>query len=100
MKIKFIATAVLWFDRVNGNTYHSVMVTRCRDGKTLAVPFRYGYGDSYRQSALDAMASAKWVPAKYRGRHAYCYERDNKYPIQWNVRDGSKRECKANGEHF
>jgi hypothetical protein len=103
MKIKFIAKAVRWFDRHNGNTYHSVMVTRCRDGKTLAVPFTYGYGDSYRQSALEAMASAKWLPVKYRGRHdngshhAFCYERENKYPIQWNVADGLKRDCIANG---
>jgi hypothetical protein len=103
MKIKFIAKAVRWFDRHNGNTYHSVMVTRFRDGKTLAAPFTYGYGDSYRQSALEAMASAKWLPVKYRGRHdngshhAFCYERDNKYPIQWNVSDGLKRDCIANG---
>jgi hypothetical protein len=103
MKIKFIATAVRWFDRYNGNTYHSVRVTRCRDGKTLTVPFSYGYGDHYRQSALEAMARAKWLPVKYRGRcdngshHAFCYERENKYPIHWNVSDGLKRDCIANG---
>jgi hypothetical protein len=103
MKIKFIAKAVRWFDRHNGNTYHSVMVTRCRDGKTLAAPFTYGYGDSYKQSALEAMASAKWLPVEYRERHdngshhAFCYERENNYPIQWSVADGLKRDCIANG---
>jgi hypothetical protein len=42
-----------WFDRVNGNTYHSVELYG-EDGKRLAyVPFRYGYGDQYRQTAFD-----------------------------------------------
>ena len=102
--IKYTATAARWFDRVNGNTYHSVRVTRCRDGKTLVCPMTYGYGDQYRHTALAAMSAAKWLPVKYRGRYengsgkAWAYERDNNYPILWNVSDGRKRECVANGE--
>lgn len=47
------------------------------------------------------MAKAKWLPPKYRGRSengiykAYTYERENDYPIQWNVSNGLKRECVA-----
>lgn len=102
-KIKFSANAVRWFDRSNGNTYHSVRITRHRDGKTIAVPFCYGYGDAFRQSALEAMAASKWIPPKYRGHHAngaslsWNYERENNYPILWNVTDSTKRECVANG---
>lgn len=41
-----------WFDKVNGNTYHSVEVWQ--DGKQLArAPFTYGYGQQYQQTALD-----------------------------------------------
>ncbi len=98
MKIKYVANAVKWFDKVNGNTYHSVCITRTEDGAKLHVSFRYGYGEHYRQSALEAMYKAGWLPSKYTDGSAYLYERENDYPIEWNVRDGKKKECIANGE--
>lgn len=99
MKIKHTANAVKWFDSVNGNTYHSVQITRHRDGKMLFCQFQYGYGDHYRQTALEAMADAKWLPVKYRDVNYCClYERENNYPILWNVSNGLKRECIANGQ--
>ena len=98
-RIKFIAHAARWFDRQNGNTYHSVRVTRCRDGKVISCPMEYGYIDCYRQTALAAMAKAKWLPLAWRERDkVYTYERENGYPIDWNVADGLKRDCERNGE--
>lgn len=103
-KIKFVADVVRWFDWYNGNTYHSVRVQRCRDGAVLVCPMTYGYSDHYRQTALEAMAAAKWLPVAYRGDNDngspkwMCYERDNGYPISWHVSDSTKRDCKANGE--
>ena len=102
-KIKYVGTAARWFDRANGNTYHSVRITRTGDGKTIYCPFQYGYEDHYRQTALEAMAAAKWLPVKYRGRNdngtyeAMNYERENNYPIEWSVTDGLKRDCIRNG---
>ncbi len=102
-KIKFVVTAIRWFDRKNGNTYHACQITRTRDGAVLKCPFQYGYGDQYRYTALEAMAKAKWFPSKYRvqrsnGTWTYTdYERENDYPIQWNVSDGKKRDCMALG---
>lgn len=98
--IKFTAHAVLWFDRIWGNTYHSVRIVRTRDGAELRRPMEYGYGDAYRTTALEAMARAKWLPPEYRGdkHEALNYERNNNYPIDWNVSGGTKRECIANGE--
>jgi hypothetical protein len=102
-KIKFIGVAVRWFDKYNGNTYHSVRITRTRDGAVIACPFEYGYGDQYRQTALEAMAKAKWLPVAYRGKNegrgspAYKYERENNYPILWVVSNGLKRDCINNG---
>jgi hypothetical protein len=97
-KIRFICHAVRWRDRVNGNTYHSVAVTRVRDGKTLHVGMQYGYGDHYRQTALGALAVARWIPPAYRTHETrWRYERENNYPIQWIVSDGLQRECIANG---
>ena len=105
-KIKFICYAVRWFDKINGNTYHSVRITRVSDGKTIVGhrgPYEYGYGDQYRYTALDALCNAKWLPVKYQGNHdngfpkASAYERENNYPILWNVSDGLKREMIYNG---
>ena len=105
-EIKFICNAVRWFDRQNGNTYHSVRITNCKTGQVIVglnAPYEYGYSDQYRYTALDAMAKALWLPKKYRGRHdngfplSANYERENAYPIYWDVKDGLKRDMIANG---
>ena len=102
-KIKFVCHAVRWFDRKNGNTYHSVKITRCKDEAVLYGPMQYGYDSHYRQTALELMAEKKWLPPKYRKIHKwhepsiYMYERENNYPIEWIVSDGLKKECVANG---
>lgn len=96
-KIKFVCEARRWFDKINGNTYHSVRVTRVSDGKTIASPMQYGYGDHYRQTALEIMSKSNWIPKKYMNSKLYMYERENNYPILWNVSDGLKRDCLANG---
>lgn len=97
-KIQYIANAVKWFDKVNGNTYHSVHIIRARDGKELFCPFEYGYGNQYRFTALKAMSDARWLPVKYRGENTFSYERENDYPIYWQVSSGTKRECVDNGK--
>ena len=41
-----------WFQRGPGNTYHSVRIFA--DGKQIIMlPFAYGYGDHFLQTALD-----------------------------------------------
>ena len=97
-EIKFVATAIKWFDKVNGNTYHSVRVVRCKDGKTAYGAFGYGYGEQYKQSAYGAMEEAGFLPKEYSGDNAYKYERENNYPIEWVVSYGLKRDCIANGK--
>lgn len=103
-KIQFIARACRWFDKVNGNTYHSVQITRTSDGATIAEQWQYGYGDQYRWTALDTMEKAGWLPEKYTGKHdngsaKHCaFERENNYPIEWIVSDGLKRDMVKNGE--
>ena len=96
-KLQFICKAVKWFDKVNGNTYHSVKVTRCSDGAIVTSKFDYGYGEQYKQSAYCAMEKAGWLPKEYTVDNAYKFERENEYPIEWIVTSGLKRECIANG---
>ena len=50
-----------WHDKVNGNSYHSVYVS-INDKLVITVPFQYGYGDSYIQSATEAMIEAGYLP--------------------------------------
>ena len=95
--IKYVCHAARWFDRINGNTYHSVRITRCKDSKTIAAGMAYGYGEQYRQTALELMAKNKWLPVKYRVGNSFLYERENNYPIDWIVTDGLKRDMITNG---
>lgn len=99
-KIKFLVHGAKWFDRVNGNTYHSVAIKRVRDGKILRVPMQYGYGDQYKYTAFEAMLKAGWIPKKDntgRDMSPNTYQYENNYPIEWMVTDGLKRDCIANG---
>lgn len=46
-----------WFQSLYGNTYHSVTVYV--DGERLGyVPFEYGYGDQYLQTAMELLVKA------------------------------------------
>jgi len=46
-----------WFEKTNGNTYHSCIVYI--DGKQIAFePFAYGYGNAYRQTAVELLNKA------------------------------------------
>jgi len=104
-RIKFTVITKKWFDKVNGNTYHSVRCIRHSDGAVVVGSFRYGYGEHYKQTAVTVMAEAKWLPVRYRGEDElhhysrfYAYERENNYPILWTVSEGLKRDCVANGK--
>lgn len=95
-KIKFTVIGKKWFDRINGNTYHSVRCIRHKDNAVIVGPFQYGYGDHFRQTALEEMAAAGWLPKKFK-HETHLYERNNNYPIVWIVSEGLKRDCVANG---
>jgi len=52
-----IINAKRWFARTYGNTYHSVSVIA--DGKLIgSVPFAYGYGEQYLQTAHTILMNA------------------------------------------
>ena len=102
-KIKFVANAARWFDKANGNTYHSVKIERVSDGKTIFCPMTYGYEDHYKQTALRAMLEHKFIkfghlPGGYDLNTLHLFERENGYCVYWSVSDGLKRDCIANGK--
>lgn len=50
-----------WFDRVNGNTYHSVQCLI--NGKPVAYyPFNYGYGDQYIYTGANKLQELGYLP--------------------------------------
>ncbi len=50
-----------WFQRTYGNTYHSVRIWI--DGKHVAfLPYQYGYGEQWLQTALDWLRANNWIP--------------------------------------
>lgn len=51
-----------WFQRTYGNTYHSVRIFS--KGECIAtLPYQYGYGDCFLQTALDWLKEHNLVPA-------------------------------------
>ncbi len=109
-KIEFTCIVKKWFDRVNGNTYHSVRVIRHKDNAVVVGQFQYGYDEHYKQTALNIMFEAGWLknyrqktsPKKgFRFTHAnlFMFLRENNYPVLWTVTTGLKRDCIENGKN-
>jgi len=98
---KFIAVAIKWFDKANGNTYFSVQVTRVWDKQRINIPFQYGYGTHYRDITLKVLRAEGWLPPKYLEGNGNLnhYESDNGYPIFWHEQEGLKRECREHGQY-
>jgi len=83
-----------WFDRVNGNTYHSAMVYF--DGQAVArAPFQYGYGDQYVSSALEIIRKAGLLDCP-EGTPLWQYCRDNGITFTYQAHDGLKRDAMRN----
>jgi hypothetical protein len=59
--IKFIIEGVRWFDKINGNTYHTIYIIDARNNKQIyqSDSMIYGYEDAYKQTAIDALIKMK-----------------------------------------
>lgn len=84
--IKFIIVGKKWFDKVNGNTYHSARVYDLDRHIVAAAPLEYGYGDQYIYSAFNAMKKAGIIDQLTLGHDEYfstchedCKKKDVKY---------------------
>ena len=89
---KFLVIAKRWFDKINGNTYHSVKITDLETDKVYIVGKTYGYGSHYEYTAINKLITEGLIDAKY-GEYEYCnYERENNYPIIWEVIDVKRKK--------
>jgi hypothetical protein len=72
-----------WFEKVNGNTYHSVNVWingQCVGG----VDYEYGYGDQYLQTAQDILEKLGYPSETYpNGNKAYGRPYFEKHFTSW-----------------
>lgn len=50
-----------WFQRGPGNTYHSVRIY-ANNQQIACLPYQYGYGDQFLQTALDWLREQKLIP--------------------------------------
>ena len=86
---KFLVIAKRWLDKINGNTYHSVKITDLETGKVYVVGFTYGYESHYEHTAINKLVTEGLIDAKY---GEYNYERENNYPIIWEVIDVKRKK--------
>ena len=60
-KSRVTVEARKWFDKVNGNTYHTVKISIENGGETETLKTNglvYGYGDHWRQTACELLEKA------------------------------------------
>ena len=79
-----------WFDKINGNTYHSVRVLI--NGKEVVnVPHRYGYGEMYLQTAKEELEE-KGVITFEKHQDIYSYCKNNKIEYYVDVVDVGRKK--------
>ena len=73
-----------WFDKIYGNTYHSVKVLVNGD-QVGYIPFTYGYGDMYEQNATEILWKAYKLPEAFSKNLALSYLRHHKNGYKVNI---------------
>ena len=93
-KIKTIdIQAKEWFDRVNGNSYFSALVTvdyGTKNEKRIVLPFQYGYGTQYESVALNALIDKKIIKKGITSLWRYCAE--NKIILNTSKKTGLRKK--------
>lgn len=96
--ISIVINGLKWFDKINGNTYHSghIIVTFNDEVKEYKIPFQYGYGEQYVYSAFEALNKEGIIKESINvmlSPMKYC--RDNNIKLIYNaVNVSRKKDCK------
>lgn len=102
MKIKTIdIRGKEWFDRINGNSYHSAQVTLnfgMKTEKRIAVCFKYGYGDQYIHSAMSKLVKNGFIKDSEPNEAVWIYCQRNNIILRNSIeRNCLKRDVVAFG---
>ena len=78
MKNNYVFLVKKWFDKANGNTYHSVKYHDFDTGKSITSGMVYGYDDHYKQTAYEMMVehgySTDQSPQEFwKNNSVYCH---------------------------
>jgi len=79
---EFMVQVCKWRDKVNGNTYHNVVVI-LDDHNYLRSGFKYGYGNQYIETAMDLI----------RERYPYAKIKENQIITIYEETVSSKKAC-------
>ena len=87
-----------WFDRVNGNSYNSVQVfvnEGMKNAFSFSIPFQYGYGNYFEQSAIEHLVKVGVLSGKFSHRDRV---HSGKLKIEsYKTEKCLQREVKAHG---
>lgn len=100
MRIKTIdVNAKEWFDKQNGNSYFSAVVTLnygMKNVKTFEMPFQYGYGDHYVDMAGKLLAENGTLDLKKQAHGGYealwSYCKENKIILRTSKQENCKKQ--------
>lgn len=86
-----------WFDKANGNSYFSGIITLNKGTETeeiFLMPFQYGYGFSYEYEAKGTLTQFNKISPDYETLSAYCQRVG--IQLNSNIETGClKRDLKA-----
>ena len=75
MNIKTIdINSLEWFDRLNGNSYFSCIITLnygMKSEKILKIPFQYGYGDHYIDVSFQELIKKEYINIEQHNNGSY-----------------------------
>jgi len=68
---QFLVNGYKWLDKVNGNTYHSVIITDLKTGNEIyrSPTMVYGYGEQWKHTAYDELKKKGLVTEEDRFNH-------------------------------
>lgn len=85
--IKYIIEGKRWFDKINGNTYHSVSITNAKTNTLIYCSgVVYGYDEAYKQTAFDFLIKNGLFKKENRHNHELV-----KKELYFNVADVNKK---------
>ena len=83
-----------WFDRSAGNSYFSAVVTvNCgmMSEQSLTVPFQYGYGDHYRDTAFKALQNQRIIKGVEKNESYWRFYQRKNIIARHSIHETSKR---------
>lgn len=88
--------ALSWFDKINGNTYFSALVTidyGMNTEKVYKIPFSYGYGETYIQESTKLLIEFNQISKGY-DIPLWKYCKENNIILRTSINSAKKKELK------